>query len=158
MQVCFMVVTYDIIIIVLILYIDGQKIAKKLCTQISRETKSLKSLLREYNACDYVSDTSLLNDSVTISEALEPSLIEVRLKGFGSWYNTVATGKKRQIIYAYLGLCRSTEEISILKQESRNLVVFYEMKRTSILEKLTTFSTCIVIPLAGVPLLCSTSC
>lgn len=112
---------------------DGQKIAKKLCKQISKETKTLKALLHDYNACGST-------DSLTLSEALDPPTIEAKLTGSGAWHATVATGKKRQIIDAYLGLCRSNEELSLLKQEATNLLHSYEGVKKFIVEKLLDLS------------------
>ena len=126
------------IIIIVCNFPDGQKIAKKLCLQISKETTSLKSLVREYNACGSTDDVS--NDVITISEVLDPSNAEIRLARFGSWYKTVATGDKRQIIDAYLVLCRCEEEGCMLKREATNLVLFYEEIKKCILAELSKLS------------------
>ena len=118
----------------MVLFPDGQKIAKKLCNQIGKETKAVKTLLQEYNAC---SD----GHNIDLSEALDPCKIEGRLRGYQSWCATVATGTKRQIMDAYLGLCRSDEEICILQQEAKNLLHSYQEERALILTKLTELST-----------------
>lgn len=121
------------------LYADGQKIAKKLSVQISKETSSLKSLLRDYNACNAVGgDTSY--EAITISVALDSSVIEEKLRAFGSWNTAVATGEKRLIIDSYLRLCRSREELSMLKEEVANLVACYEEKKKSIAERVDQLS------------------
>jgi len=59
--------------------VDGQKIAKKLSVQISKETKKIKSLLPEYNACQVVigGDSAPL---LLLEEALDPSLLAAVLK------------------------------------------------------------------------------
>ena len=52
--------------------IDGQKIAKRLCLQIKKETKTIKSLLAEYDACQSISNSSS-NEFITMEDALSPS-------------------------------------------------------------------------------------
>lgn len=97
----------------------------------------IKSLLREYNA---VCRSSKLNDAITMAEALDPASIEERLKGLGSRYTTIATGKKRQVIDAYLGLCRSEEELQMLKNEAKNILYYYEERGKCIAMKLGELS------------------
>ena len=125
---------------------DGQKIANKLCAQILKETKSLKSLTQEYNACDSANNLET-SDAITLSEALDPSSVETRLGEFGSGYKTIATGykmmstgRKRQILDAYLEVCRSIEEISMLKEEAKNLVVYYEERKKLLEVKIASLS------------------
>lgn len=103
-----------------------------MCVQIAKETKSLKSLLQKFNACDCVEGV-LSTNTISITEVLEPSNIEERLRAFGCCYNHVATGRKRQIMDAYLGLCRSREELSMLRKESENMVSYYQEREKSIL-------------------------
>ncbi len=114
------------------MFTDGQKIAKKLLFQISKETKSLQSLLQKYNACE--SDEAA--SDLTIAEALDPANIEERLKTFGCLYAAVATGRKRQIIDAYLRLCRSNEELSMLKEDTSNMCIYYEERKKCITDEL----------------------
>ena len=102
-------------------FTDGQKIAKKLSLQIKKEIKGIQSLVEEYRAC--TGTTS--GDTLTLSEALDPASIGIRLHQLGSW-GAVATGRRREIIDAYLTLCRSNE---MLEQDARNCVVFYEQKK-----------------------------
>ena len=59
---------------------EGQKIAKKLSTQVARETKKIKALLQEYNASQAVAgSTGSLTvadglDSATLAQTLHPKL------------------------------------------------------------------------------------
>ena len=53
------------------LHADGQKIAKKLCKGISRETTKVKHLLQEYNAVSSQMDSSFL--SLSLEEILSPT-------------------------------------------------------------------------------------
>ncbi len=92
----------------------------------------MQSLLGKYNACDSDEDAS----DLTIAEALDPANIEERLKAFGCLYAAVATGRKRQIIDAYLRLCRSNEELSMLKEDTSNMCIYYEERKKCITDQL----------------------
>ena len=46
----------------------GQKIAKILCTQISKETRRIKSLLEECNACQVIDGAG----EMSLTDALDP--------------------------------------------------------------------------------------
>ena len=128
---------YDYIItgLLYINFSDGQKIAKKLSFQISKETKSVKKLLEEYSACQ-----SSLPDKIYLPEALDPSFIGNKLHKMGTW-GSVASGKKRAIIDAYLAACRSKEEIEMLKEDASNNCAFYERKFEIITAKLQSLSS-----------------
>ena len=117
---------------------DGQKIAKRLSKQISKETTLLKSLLREYNA---VCTTSLKSDdTLTMPSALDPESIEGRLSALGTKYTSIATGNKRRILDAYSILSRSREELVMLKQESQMLVQYYEQRKQRVIAQLSNLS------------------
>ena len=111
-------------LIVIVSFIDGQKIAKKLCSQISQETKQTKSLLEEYDACQCDPTTK-----VVLSEALDPSALGARLASLGIWTATTASGKRHDAIQAYLALSRSKEEILMLNDEANNVFHFYDSKK-----------------------------
>ena len=59
--------------------------------------------------------------TLTVDEALDPSAVELRLLSLGC-NPSLATGRKRLIIYAYLRLCRSTEELVMLEVEAGNIM------------------------------------
>ena len=121
--------------IVYYIIISLLKIAKKLCNQITKETKSLKALLYKYNAFDEV-------PNITLAEAQDPLRIEERLRDFGCWHSSVlATGKKRQIIDAYLSLCRSNEELFMLEEEAASMTTYYEKRKISIIAVMTRLSS-----------------
>ena len=116
---------------------EGQKIAKKLGQQLSKETSSIKCLLDEYNGrCA----TSKAYDFLTMSEALSKGVIEGRLQGLGTSYSSIATGSKREIIDAYLMLTRAMEEIQMLQKEIENMLNYYSRREKCILLKLTELS------------------
>ena len=118
--------------------IDGQKIAKRLCLQIKKETKTIKSLLAEYDACQSISNSSS-NEFITMEDALSPSVIKERLQRNKYW-STLFSGKEREVIDAYLMFCRSVEELEIIKEESRNVILYYESRRDTILSLLDSLS------------------
>lgn len=66
-----------------------------------KETKSIQVLLEEYSAWQSSIDAS---DTMSLSEALDPQHVGVRLQAMGIW-GTVALGKKREVMDAYLMLC-----------------------------------------------------
>ena len=50
------------------------------------------------------------SEAVTISEALDPTAIEHRLQALGVWCQGTVSPDKREIMDAYLMLCRSKEK------------------------------------------------
>ena len=119
-------VYYIVIIIFMnknILYdsIDGQKIAKKHSQQILKETNAIKLLLQEYN---YIYHTCFNQSCVelTLSDALYPL---VTPRGMSS-------GKKREVMDSYLLMCRSSEEITLLKKEMHNIVCYILWRHISV--------------------------
>ena len=96
---------------------DGQKIAKRLCRQITKETNKLKRLVMEYNLRTSP-DTEL-----TVEMVIDPQ------NTLSTDHGTTLTLRQRHnIIQAYLRKKRSEEEIELLETE---------MKRTleTLLEK-----------------------
>ena len=112
---------------------EGQKIAKKLSTQISKEGKSIRSLLEEYNACRLTSDTD--SAEFTISDVFDPSILESKLQSLGIWCSS-ASGERREIIDSYLILCRCKEEIAMLQEDAKNVVSYYENRRKVLHEEI----------------------
>ena len=98
-------------------------------------------MLEEYQACQSGPNPSLTSDPITLSEALDPSLVESRLREVGSFCSSVAYGKKREIIDSYLSLCRSKEEIYMLKQEAQNVVSYYRQRKEILLKELESRSS-----------------
>ncbi len=116
---------------------DGQKIAKKLSQQITKETLSMKCLLSDYNV---LCATSMVYDSLTMAEVLSTGILEGRLNGLGTSCSTVASGSKREIIDAFLIMQRSQEELVMLQQESQNVVLYYQQRQGHINAKLYALS------------------
>lgn len=110
---------------------DGQKIAKKLCLQISKETKGIQTLVKEYNALNINSD----NKDISHAESLDPLEIQGRLQKSGSW-SAIADGEKRGIIDHYLMYCRCEEEQCLLLSEVDCVVNYYQNKASVICKEL----------------------
>lgn len=108
-------------------YADGQKIAKKLSAQLTKETRNLKGLLEEYNACKTISTGSNL-PHLEITDVLESSSLAKILNP------TLITYKpdRQEIINSYLMLTRSCEEIKMLQGEMENVLHYHEERIDSI--------------------------
>ena len=90
-------------------------------------------LLKEYNTC-----STQVHHELTISNALDPSIIAELFEKLGSTTPTgVSSGKKREAMDAYLLITRSREEISLLEKEIQNVVHYYENRDTIIVQNLT---------------------
>ena len=98
---------------------DGQKIAKRLSSQILKETKRIKVLLLEYKV--YPSKIE-----ISTEEALNPSLLSVKLD---HKLKSKSMAVKQDIIQASLLIQRSREEISMLQCEMQNTLAFFEEKK-----------------------------
>lgn len=109
---------------------EGQKIAKKLSSQINKESITLQSLLEEYNACGVS-----YSDSLCFPDIFDPSIVESKLQSLGTWCS-LAAGEKRKIIDSYLVLCRCKEEIAMLQEDVSNVVAYYTTRRSVIQEQI----------------------
>ena len=94
-----LMVMYIVILPSLASFVDGQKIAKRLSMQISKETAKLKKLIAEYNSC-HCDEPDLI-----LADVLEPHSTDVGRK------------ERHDIIQAYLRKKRSEEEIKLLLAE-----------------------------------------
>ena len=95
-------------------FLDGQKISKKLSLQISKETKKIRELLPEYNACTNVSSECSpleMNDATKLTTIMDTTSI---------------SNSKRELIETFLRIKRSEEEIVMLESEMSNTVDHYE--------------------------------
>lgn len=110
---------------------DGQKIAKKICLQITKEAKSIKSLLEE---CCGVGDVA-----ITLAEALDPSSIGTKLNSFGGWASSVISGDQQEA-RSNTSLCRSGEELCMLKEDARSMVNYYQEVQEIVCSKLASLS------------------
>lgn len=94
----------------------------------------MKLLLEQYHAC--VCDAS--STDISLSEALDPVAIGARLRT-----DTTCTlsGDKQEAIQVYLTLCRSKEEVGMLRDDALNVVHYYEQANEVVCEKLALLAT-----------------
>ena len=103
---------------------DGQKIAKRLAKQISRESKIVKDLLLEYNLCCLDDDHRLPLSSAFKLEFLS-TLLTIA-------HSSPERNKRQEIIEEYFLLLRSREEIELLEAEVNNAMQHYSVKKDTI--------------------------
>ena len=113
---------------------DGQKIAKKLSVQLSKETKKIKALLPEFNACQSVIEG---RSSLTLDEALDPSKLSVLLQPNASRFPSKC---RQELIDAYIMVKRTTEEIEMLESEMRNTKQYYVDRKSTVQTTIESFS------------------
>ena len=110
-------------------YTDGQKIAKKLCAQIKKESREVLSMLGEYNA---VQESPA--DVLCSSEAYDPCALRLRLQSLGLQTIGARLQERQEIMQAYLTLSRSIEEMELLKEDIKNVVSYYQKVKSVVLE------------------------
>ena len=118
----------DLLFLLFIVHVDGQKIAKKLSHQVTNETKKLRMLLEEYNICQLIVNGT--STQITLDEALDPTILSSKL---GVHTDTTLSKPHQDIIEAYLQMKRSNEEIVLLEKEMANTIQFYAEQRKSLL-------------------------
>jgi hypothetical protein len=99
---------------------QGQKIAKKLSTQVSKETRNMKGLLEEYDACQAIASGN--SGNLTLPDVLDPSALAKMLNPKLTAYKP----DRQEIINAYIMLTRSKEEMEMLQREMGNVLHYYE--------------------------------
>lgn len=112
---------------------DGQKIAKRISSQIRRESRKVKKLVEEYNATSFLTESA---SEITVQTALNPD--ELMLLADTT---NMATGVKHDIVHAYLQKVRSSEEIEILKEDMRNTLHYFQLKQECIKDACEDLST-----------------
>ena len=132
------VLKHDFILIffrgVISIHVDGQKIAKKLCSSIAKETKVARQLLEKYNAAAY---------ELCSGDPL-PSLQDVLSLDSDFWaYNSntksessIAWKTKQEIIRTSLMLQRCEEEMEILQSDMLATVKYWFDRIKCISDKL----------------------
>lgn len=109
------------------LFLDGQKIAKKLASNISKETKKASQLLGDYDtAYSQLSDSTLcptlLPDALNLSSDfwVQQSSLEI---------TSVPWNVRKDIIQAMLVLKRCEEELDMLQDEMRNVLTYWTNRK-----------------------------
>ena len=94
--------------IIIIIYI-GQKIAKKMSSQIGKETRKLQKLVAEYNL------RTSPEEELSFEMATNP---QTTVSGSSS----LPPSQKHDVIEAYLRKQRSEEELELLKREMKQIL------------------------------------
>ncbi len=106
--------------------VDVQKIAKTLSKQIQKETKSIKSLLPEYNTCH-----ALLGGvaPMTMKEALDPHVIPVTKP-----FDCNQSKSKRDVIQSFILMKRAAEEVDMPRNDMEKTVAYYSKSLSTLLQ------------------------
>ena len=102
--------------------------------QITKETRKLKALLQEYNACN-----TAVNDgykSLSVEDVLDSSKLAYVLNPKLSAYSA----EKKELIDAYLLLKRSIEEKELIQSEMKNVILYYEYRVKILLQAMSHLS------------------
>ena len=124
----------------LLLIIDGQKIAKKLCKGITKETCTARKLLDALNTSLSQADETFV--PLALADVLSPVSEFWQCPNQAS--SEIPVSIKRDIIEAHLLLKRCDEELLLLQTEMHNVIDYYnekEKKIISVLHKITSDGT-----------------
>lgn len=108
------------------LFTDGQKIAKRVSSQINKETRKLKKLVKEYNGGSILPEMTM-QTALNPDETAIDSDLHVRANS-----TQISTKDKNDLVHAYLKKIRSSEEIAILKDELKNSLDYLREKQECI--------------------------
>ena len=119
------------------LHTDGQKIAKKLCKGVSRESSKAKQVLEEYNAVSSQIESSF--QSLSLEDVLSPTCSIWQNLSYDN-SSQIPFSIKQDIIEAYLLNKRSDEELLLLRTEMCNVIEFWQQREECIKNLLLQFS------------------
>ncbi|XP_064391176.1 uncharacterized protein LOC135338993 isoform X3 [Halichondria panicea] len=112
-------------------YADGQKIAKRLCKGISKETKKANKILSEHHHISLQLDPSYSKPN--ISQVLSPDSTVWQQRFDGALVSThMPQCVKRDIIEAYLLKERCNKEQCLLKIDMTNVISYWQEKASCI--------------------------
>lgn len=121
------------------MFIDGQKIAKRLSNSISKETASVRKLLSDFN-----STHCLVDDPITLGEVLSPDADFWQTPSphapHTSFRQDVSWNTKKDIIQTYLIIKRCEEELLLLSEEKQNVLSYWLFQKDAIKKKLTSMT------------------
>lgn len=109
--------------LLLFFFSDGQKIAKKLCSSISKETKAAQRLLEEYNAA--ASELSSSEPVLSLQDVLPLQSEFWRQNPSITSNSDVPWKTKEEIIQSYLTIKRCEEELKLLTSEMQATVQYW---------------------------------
>ena len=124
---------------IMLLYtsLDGQKIAKRLASSISKETATAKRLLQDYNTA-----SSAVTDSFTplsIQDILAPDS-EFWQSSISSYCRELSWNMQKDIMNAYIIMKRTEEELSLLHQEMQNVLLYCVHRKECVVHEIESIS------------------
>ncbi len=118
----------------MVLFIDGQKIAKKLCSSISKESKVAQRLLEEYN--EATCELSCADPPASLQDVLSLKS-DFWVQVYPSVSNPSVPWKTREeIIPAFLTMKRSQEELALLQSDMICTVKYWHPRIQNLVEQL----------------------
>ena len=122
------------------------KIAKRLTTNIAKETKTVKKLLEDYNIAFSVVTASFTPH--TLSDILSPESNFWQGLTFSTHCKEIPWNVQKDIMSTYVLIKRTDEELSLLNEEMEN-VLSYCIQRKECIHQLDSIknneSQCIII-------------
>lgn len=122
-------------------YADGQKIAKKLCCNITKETKRVKTLLEDYNSALFELQTGDLPVSMSEILSLSSDFWADHLTSNQTDSQQIPLKAKEEITQAYFMIQRSDEEITLLRADMLATIKYWSRRRAIITDKLVQLAT-----------------
>ena len=109
------------------MFIDGQKIAKKLSKQISKITSSIRHILSQYNEMALKNKEAgiSLSNALDLNSAIWCSQLSVA-------DTNIPIELKHSIVQSILEVRRSNEELDLVKEEMRSVINCYEQNISKI--------------------------
>ena len=126
---------------VLLLSVDGQKIAERLSSSIGKETATARKILVDYNATvfsvtgdssQYMLQEVLCPDSEFWNVQHPPTVAPPTLNDPNTPWDA------KDIIQAYLLVKRSQEELSLLAEEKHNTLAYWTQRKVNINQHICT--------------------
>ena len=114
--------------------LDGQKIAKRLATNIAKETRTVKKLLEDYNIASSVVTASFT--PYTLNDILSPESNFWQRLTFNPHCKEIPWNVQKDIMSAYVLIKRTEEELSLLSEEMENVLLYCIQRKECILHQL----------------------
>ena len=123
------------------------KIAKRLTTNIAKETKTVKKLLEDYNIAFSVVTASFTPH--TLSDILSPESNFWQGLTFSTHCKEIPWNVQKDIMSTYVLIKRTDEELSLLNEEMENVLSYCIQRKECILHQLDSIknneSQCTII-------------
>lgn len=138
MQVCVYLAACYVVVSTFIqsyLFTDGQKIARRLSAQITKESHRVKQLFEQYNAM--CAGDGVGSCRVSLASVLDPQDVfwHAHADLPGQSNSPIPLALRQELIRFHLQMKRSCEEIELLKQEMHNTIQYLSTKMKSIQQR-----------------------